>query len=363
MTYNLPGEIVGTIPPPSDIPSVYDGPPLPESDPENFSGEPIIRDNDGNDGSGGANGAPEGESGGPNTPGFGGNPENDGESGTGTATDAEYALYLALARGLFPSMPDSFILAFADQYVQFADLPNGTTLALGQLRQDSRYAIWFPGNMRDDGTVHISEGQYWDQRALHEQAVRQAGLDPQIFSEEQYISLISGDVSVSEFGNRVRTQSNEILARSEEFQSYYAELYGFVPSDTAILQSVFTGNNDALIQQAGQATVGFEGELRGFDVSLQLAASLYDNNIQNQGQAQELFGQAASDVPLFGALAQRHFDQDDDFDLGEFLQAAVFDDQQQLSRMQRLVGQERSLFSRSTTLRERNGQVVGLTAE
>ena len=285
------------------------------------------------------------------------------EGGTDVPISAEYEQFLTLAKSLFPSMPDEFLIAFTQQYVEFADLPNGTTLALSGLRSDARYAAWFPGNLRDDGTVHIGEGQYWDQRALHEQSVRIAGLEPDIFSDEQYISLISGDVSVGEFTNRIRTQSNDILARSEQFQSYYAELYGFVPSDTAILQSVFTGNNDALVRQSGQATVGFEGELRGFDVSLQMASSLYNADITTQGQAQDLFGQAASDVPLFGALAQRHFDSDDDFDLGEFLQAAVFDDQDQLRRMQRLVSQERSLFSRSTSLRERNGAVVGLTAE
>lgn len=271
--------------------------------------------------------------------------------------------FLALVKRMFPDMPDAFIQAFGVEWTAVADLPDAANIALAQLRDNPNYAAWFPGNLRDDGSVHISEGGYWQQRAEHEQQVRKAGLLTNIFSDEQYIALISGDVSVGEFGDRIRTQSNEVLSRSTEFKAYYSDLFGFEPSDTAILQSVFTGNNDDLVREAGQATVGFEGVRRDFDVSLQLASSLYDANVRTQGQAQDLFGQAASDVPLFGALAERHFDPDDDFDLGEFLQAAVFDDREQLSRMQRLVSQERSLFSRSTTLRERNGAVVGLVAE
>ena len=268
-----------------------------------------------------------------------------------------------LARLMFPTMPLEFVQAFAASWTTYADEANGAELALAELRQDGRYSAWFPGNLSDDGTVHISEGDYWQHRADLEQSVTLIGLSSGIFSDEQYISLITGDTSVGEFRDRLRTQSNQILARSDEFKQYYGELYGFEPTDSAILQSVFAGTNDQLVRQAGQATVGFEGVRRDFDVSLQLAASLYNAGVTNQGQAQELFGQAASDVPLFGALAERHFDPDDDFDLGEFLQAAVFDDQEQLNRMQRLVSQERSLFSRSTTLRERNGAVVGLTVE
>ncbi len=269
-----------------------------------------------------------------------------------------------LAGIMFPSMPQEFVTAFGNEYAMWADQPNTVKLTLAALRDRPEYPIWFPGNLRDDGSARIGEQDYWEQRGLYEQAVNLAGLPPDIFDEEQYISLIEGETSPREFADRVRTQANEVIARGDEFKAYYAELYGFEPTTTAILQSVFTGNNDALLTQSGIATVGFEAERRDFDVSLQLAASLYDAGIQNQGQAIELFGQAATQVPLFGQLASRHFDPEDEFDLGDLVQATVFNDQEQLDRIQRLTGQERSLFSRSTQVRRnRAGSSVGLVAE
>lgn len=271
--------------------------------------------------------------------------------------------FYKMAAAMFPSMPPGFIEAFAEAWVEFADAPNAVDLALASLRQDDRYALWFPGNLRDDGTVHIGEAQYWDQRALYEQAVNAVGLDPGIFTDDQYVALLSGDVSTTEFAARIRTQSNSILSRSEEFKQYYAEIYGFEPTDTAILESAFTGTNDALLRQAGIASVGFEGERREFDLPLVMASAIYDAGVTTQGQASELFGQAATDVPLFGVLAQRHFDPDDEFDLGNFLASAVFDDQEEMRRMQRLLAQERALFSRSSSFRSRGNAMVGLTEE
>lgn len=267
------------------------------------------------------------------------------------------------ARLLFPSLPADFITAFATAWTTYADVPGGSDLALADLRNDSRYSVWFPGNLRDDGSARIAEGQYWLQREQYEQAMRNIQVDPGIFSDEDYVSLIEGGTSSVEFASRVRTQANDVLARSDEFRTYYAELYGFEPTNTAILASAFSGSNDALLRQAGIAAVGFEGERRDFDLSFALAASLYDAGVTSQGQATELFGQAASDVPLFGALVERHFDPGDPFDLGSFLDAAVYDDQGELRRMQRLIGQERSLFSRTMQARRAGDAIVGLEAQ
>jgi hypothetical protein len=275
-------------------------------------------------------------------------------------------LYEDTARALFPAAPLGFIRAFASEYAVYADQPNAVQLALVAVRDEPDYGIWFPGNLRDDGTVRVGEGDYWTVREDYESQVRKLGLDPSLFHDDQYVSLIVGDVSADEFGERVRTMAADTLARGAEFRGYFSELYGINGvSDRALLAWTFNNNIDALQRQIGQATVGFEGELRDFDVSLQLAASLYDAGIQNQGQATELFGQAAEAVPLFSRLTSRHFDPDDDFDLGEFIEAAVFDDQDEISRQRRLISQERALFSNYQPLRRRRetGAVVGLVAE
>jgi hypothetical protein len=262
-------------------------------------------------------------------------------------------------RVIFPAMPIDFINAAADAWAANADF--GFDVAVATLRSDSRYEVWFPGNRAPDGSVHLLEGAYWQTRRQHADVISQLGLNANVFDQALYISLITGDVDVVEFEARVRSLSNQILARSDGIREYYAEQFGALGvSDSAILESAFSGNSDAIRRSVGTATVGFEGVIRGFDVSLGLASSLFDANITTQGQATELFGQAASQVPLFGRLAERHFDPDDTFDLGEFIEASVFNDQEQLSRINRLLSQERSQFSAFRPLRGRRGEVEGL---
>lgn len=271
--------------------------------------------------------------------------------------------YVDVVLTFYPEMPRDFIEAAATAWAANADY--GMDVAVATLRKDPRYETWFPGNF-EDGGVHLSEGSYWLVRRQYEDAVTQLGVEGNVFTPAQYISLISGDVDVSEWQARVKTISNDILSTADDYglREYYSELYD-IPgvSDGAILASAFEGNADAIRRYAGQAIVGYSGELRGFDINLQTAASLYDANVQSQGQADELFGAAASQVPLFGALATRHYDPDDDFDLGEFIEAAVFDDQEQLSRQRRLIAQERSMFSAYRPLRERGSAAIGLLAE
>jgi hypothetical protein len=272
------------------------------------------------------------------------------------------ASFIDTLRFLFSDLPVDFIEAAATAWAANADA--GMEVALATLRSDPRYQVWFPGNRAPDGSVHLLEGSYWQTRRQHGDVIRQLGIDPAVFGDQDYIGLIEGDVDVSEFEDRVRSVSNGILARADGLRDYYAREFGATGiSDAAILESAFTRNADAIRRSVGQATVGFEGELRGFDIGLQLASSLFDAGITTQGRAQELFGQATSQVPLFGRLAERHFDPDDDFDLGEYIEAAVFQDEAQLARLNRLLTQERAQFSAFRPLRGRRGEVTGLEPE
>ena len=272
--------------------------------------------------------------------------------------------YMDAVLAFFPQMPREFINAAAEAWAANADY--GMDVAMATLRQDARYEGWFPGNKAPDGTVHLAEGQYWLTRRQYADVLTQIGVNPNVFNDGQYVDLIKGDVDVVEWQSRIRELSNSILSTAEDYglRGYYAELYKIpTVTDGAILESAFAGNADAIRRQVGQALVGYEGEIRGFDIQLQLASSLYDANIKTQGQASELFGNAAAQVPLFGRLAARHFDPDDDYDLGEYIQAAVFDDQEQLTRMNRPLAQERAQFSAYRPLRERGDAAVGLLAQ
>ena len=65
----------------------------------------------------------------------------------------------------------------------------------------------------------------------------------------------------------------------------------------------------------------------------------------DRGEAQRLFGSAEGLLPTLGALARRHGDADDDFDIQEFTKAAFLDDPEQLSRLGRLQSQEQAQFT------------------
>lgn len=272
--------------------------------------------------------------------------------------------FLNLFRILYPTMPEDFITAASEAWAAYSD--QGMDFVLATLRGDARYESWFPGNLTPTGEVHLSEGDYTVTMNQYRDAVEQLGVSANVFSQDQYVDLIRGDVDVSEWQARVRGLSNEVLATADSYglREYYSELYN-IPgiSDAAILESAFSQNADAIRRQIGQAVVGLEGEIRGFDIPLQLASSLYDANIRTQAQSSELFAQGAEAVPLFGALIQRHFDPNDEYDLGSFLEAAVFDDQDELARQRRLIAQERAMFSAYRPLRERSGAITGLTAE
>jgi hypothetical protein len=189
-------------------------------------------------------------------------------------------------------------------------------------------------------------------------------VNPDLF-EGKFAGLIEGDVEEGEFVNRVESMYERVIEASPGIRDFYAANYGIDMTDSAIIASFLDPDvgNAVLDKRIAISEIGGEAAARTFDLDVDFATRLEKAGV-SRIQAQDLFGQAALDVPVLNVLAQRHADPDDDFDLNEFTQAAIFDDPTQRRRMRRLVAQERATFTGGDVFAEdrQTGGVTGLRA-
>jgi hypothetical protein len=134
----------------------------------------------------------------------------------------------------------------------------------------------------------------------------------------------------------------------------------------AILASLMSDRveNAVLTRQITMAEIGGEASMRNFDITTTFV-DLLEQQGMDRGEAQQFFGTAEAILPVLGALAQRHGDLDDTFDLFELAQAEVFLDAGQSKRIQQLVTQEEAMFTGGAQVelaRTETGGLGGLEA-
>lgn len=270
-----------------------------------------------------------------------------------------------------PWMPPALIDAWFNEYLDAggADVPGAAVAAANMIRQDQQYRSlydhFFPGNRRDDGSLRLSETNYRSRIDTYEDVLLGVGVNPDAF-DQMFPGLISGDVGEAEFTQRVESMYERVIEAAPSIREYYAANYALDMTDAAIIASFLDPDvgNAILNRTMAISEIGGEASSRGFRVNLDLATRLEQAGV-TQDQAQDLFGAAAMDVPALNVLAARHADPDDDFDINEFTQAAIFDDPVQRRRMRRMVAQERATFSDigATYGRNRQGLITGLTVQ
>lgn len=227
------------------------------------------------------------------------------------------------------------------------------------------YDSAFPGLRREDGSLRMEEGSYYAEIQDMRSYVQSVGIDPTVF-ENRYGQLVGGDVSASEFGQRVNALHAAVILNAPEVSTWYSENYKLDMSPAAILGSLMDPElGDSLInQRITSAQIGGAAAQRGFNVDLAFA-ELYgaSDRLDTQGEAENFFGEAASLIPVLSVLASRHADPDDEFDLQDFASASIFDDPDERRRINRLIAQERSMFTsgaRTGYTASQDGSVVGL---
>jgi hypothetical protein len=248
-------------------------------------------------------------------------------------------------------VPPELIDAWYAEYLDAGGMGvTGSEVAAAEvIRTDSRYREmydrYFPGNRRDDGSLRLVEQEYVSRIASYENALLSVNVNPEMFGS--YLpNLIAGDVTPSEFVTRVESMYERVTDAMAPIRDYYATYFALDMSDSAIVASFLEPEiGDAILERRiAISEIGGEASRVGFDVSARWAESLVQAGIERENAA-NLFGSAAAEIPVFDTLARRHADPDDDFDLGEFTQAAIFNDPEQRRRIRRLASSERASFT------------------
>lgn len=262
-------------------------------------------------------------------------------------------------QALYPGIPQPVIDMLLERYVDHGDME----LAWAEVRVDTGYESYFPGIKRDDGSLRMTEMEYMSYKEFVSQTIRAIGINPELFTNS-FVQLIEGDVSPAEFDSRVSAAYRQVIEVAPELSSWYAENYGIAMTPEALLASYLDPNvgTDILEGRYTTAEIAAQGEMRGFDISFDLADRLREFGV-SRSMAAEAFGEATEIVPIVNTLAKRHFDPDDDFDINEFSAATLMNDPFQMQRIRRLFQRESALYrTRNVLAGSSGGLVTGLTA-
>jgi hypothetical protein len=251
----------------------------------------------------------------------------------------------AKVRAYYPWLPDALVGIFATAWEDTGD----AILALADVRSSKEYDAIFPGIKRADGTLRMSEQEWFSTREAYGSLFREFGLNSQLF-EDRFTDLMEGDVSPSELAGRLGGVYEQVITNIPQVRAALSAYEGAdLMSDEALFAWAIDpqGVGDQILNhKISMAQVGAEGLARGLDVDESFAGRLVAGGV-DQSIARGFFADAEGKLFNLDQLAQRHRDPDDTFDLEEFADATIFGDAVQTKRVQRLLRAEASLFSES----------------
>lgn len=282
--------------------------------------------------------------------------------------------FLRQARALLPWLPETLIQTYADS---FAETQNAD-IAIAEVRKSPEYAQAFPKNIRDDGTVRLSEQDYAAVKESFGLTLEDYGLNPEYF-QDTFADLIEVGVAPNEFRARVEAARSGIVENVPAVKEYYRNNFGMELNDNQIFASIIDpAVGEAIIEgRITQAQIGGEAAARGFALSPEEAQALERAGL-TQSQARQLFAQAEAEVPRLAALTRRFQPEDvsvteevtpeglvdrPGFAVEEFVQAQVFGSAEERERIKKLEAQEESEFTPTTGAVRRGRRVLGLVEE
>ena len=281
--------------------------------------------------------------------------------------------FLRQARALLPWLPETLIQTYADS---FAETQNAD-IAIAEVRKSPEYAQVFPKNIRDDGTVRLSEQDYAAVKESYGLTIEDYGLNPEYF-QDTFSTLIEKGVAPNEFRARVEAARSGIVENVPAVKEYYRTNFGMDLNDNQIFASIIDpAVGDAIIEgRITQAQIGGEAAARGFALSPEETQALERAGL-TQSQARQLFAQAEAEVPRLAELTRRFqpeaveepgmtpegLVERPDYDIEEFIQAQVFGSAEERERIQRLQAQEESEFTPTTGALRAGRRVRGLVEE
>lgn len=263
------------------------------------------------------------------------------------------------AENQFSWIPDELFGAFQSEWVETG---GSAEAALAAMRQHSAYEQYFAGNLRDDGTVRLTEQEYMSTVESYEQSFSQYGVPTDVI-EDRFPDLIRGNVRPEEVDNRLDFVYSQVASRSSEIRNFYREVAGINASDSAIFTSVIRPDISLpeIERRVRKAQIGGTASEYDFNIAMQEARRLEEFGLDRQG-AQRLYSEASRQLPQLQQLIDRHEDPNDEFSLRDYTDALVFEDADQMRTIERLFSTEQAQFLGDTRMRmdQETGGVRGL---
>lgn len=248
-------------------------------------------------------------------------------------------------------------------WVDAWSVTGSTVQATNEMRASPSYSTYYPGNTNPNGTTKMSEAEYESELSSYRNVVEEAGLNPDLWSREDYARLIEGEVWAEEWRQRVTGITVGVRQRSDQVRQFYAARYGIQPTDAEIIASVMDpALGDARIaERIRTAEIGGAASEKGFSIDDSLADRLEDIGLDYQ-QAEALFREAGINLPMLDRLSRRHRDPVDSFDLNDYLDAAAFGTPEAVMQVRRMTAAETSQFRtpRDAFVDQRTGDATGL---
>lgn len=260
-------------------------------------------------------------------------------------------------KDLFPWMSDSMITNYATVEVNTGNAAE----ALQEVRRSDEYQQVFGGNYDPEtGEVRLTESDYISYRRDYESILVGSNLNPSLF-EDQFVQLLENDVDPNEFLGRMEVTYDRVMSAAPEIRRFYAENYGVDISDAGIMASVLNPDmlDAQLSQQITQSEIGGFAAMQGFGIDTDLASRLRQQGVTGDA-AQNLFAEAAYNLPILDVLQRRHEDPEDEFDLNDFLASAIFDDPDARRQIRTIVSSERASFGTRRGFTDQQGSLRGL---
>ena len=237
-----------------------------------------------------------------------------------------------------------------------------------QLQQSDAYKARFAGNetRRAAGLNVLSPAEYIATENAYDQILRASGVPTGFYnSSAEKAKLIGADVSASELQSRVDLAAKSISGADPFYTQQLKNLYGLSQGDMIAHVLDPAAAMPLLQQQTQSTTIAAAAARNATNVNLSTAEQLAGMGI-TQAQAEQGFGNIASQLPGMQAIASRYQGYGDAGTVGTGLQAATFGAPiagetaaQAETRLKRLQTQETSAFGGSAGA-STQGQSLGV---
>lgn len=270
--------------------------------------------------------------------------------------------FVALAEARFPGLPVEFL----NLWTQYYQIGKPETQVISEVRKDPEYINIFPGNTTPSGQVRYDEVTYNALKDSYIGTLQEYGIDRSAsltFMADKITGLIEGDVSASEFAQRISSVYEGIQENIPQVQEFYETNFGITLDSRSILAGALDPTvGEAIVQgRITTAQIGGEATRAGFEVTTSEAKRLQEAGL-TQEEARRLFSVAEAQLPRLQELqAQRGVAQEQQIGLEQLSEALVFQSQEEMETIARLEEQEASEFAPITGAARTGRRISGLT--